>query len=255
MPLDYLFPGPTNAETTWESSRRRVYWAAQASALVAVVAGVTGVGLALQWDPPASALDYVARVDFQRSLGEWLATTFVYSTTLSLVLALLAWRASALTVAPVGLVILAIVVPGFSRAVPRAGRESSVIGVLRNINSSQQAYSSSCGNGGYAQSLEDLMRPAVPGGSAFISASATNKYWYGYTITMIPAPGSAVVTAATATCNQARADLVSGYFVEAHPTVSEPGRRSFATDERGTIYVNPSGALIQPGMDGAEPLQ
>lgn len=253
MPLDYLFPGPTNAETTWESSRRRVYWAAQASALVAVVVGVTGVLALLQRAPPASALDYVARVDFQRSLGEWLATTFVYSTTLSLVLALLAWRASALTVAPVGLVILAIVVPGFSRACCGGG-ESSVIGVLRSINSSQQAYSSSCGNGGYAQSLEDLMRP-VPGGSAFISAQATNKYWYGYTITMIPAPGAAVVTPATATCNQARADLVSGYFVEAHPTVSAPGRRSFATDERGTIYVNRSGALIQPGMDGTEPLQ
>lgn len=253
MPLDYLFPGPTNAETTWESSRRRVFWAAQASALVAVVSGVTVV-LALQWDPPASALDYVATVDFQRSLIEWLVTTFVYSTALSLVLALLARRASALTPAPVGLLILGIVVPGFSRACC-GGSESRVIGVLRTINYSQQAYSSSCGNGGYAQSLEDLMRPPVPGGSAFISTQATNKYWYGYTITMIPAPGAAVVTLATATCNQARADLMSGYFVEAHPTVSAPGRRSFATDERGTVYVNQSGALIQPRMVGAEPFQ
>ena len=46
-------------------------------------------------------------------------------------------------------IIAAIAVPGLLRA-RMAGNEASAIGSLRAFNSSQQAFSSTCGNGFYA---------------------------------------------------------------------------------------------------------
>ena len=50
-------------------------------------------------------------------------------------------------------IIAAIAVPGLLRA-RMAGNEASAIGSLRVINSSQQAFSSSCGNGFYASDAD-----------------------------------------------------------------------------------------------------
>ena len=50
-------------------------------------------------------------------------------------------------------IIAAIAVPGLLRA-RMSGNEASAIGSLRAINSSQQAYSSSCANGFYAPDLD-----------------------------------------------------------------------------------------------------
>ena len=52
-------------------------------------------------------------------------------------------------------IIAAIAIPGLLRA-RMAGNESSAIASLRVINSSQQAYMASCGNGFYASSLTIL---------------------------------------------------------------------------------------------------
>ena len=64
-------------------------------------------------------------------------------------------------------IIAAIAVPGLLRA-RMSGNEASAIGSLRAINSSQQAYSSSCANGFYADVLTDLAL-APTGGTPFIS--------------------------------------------------------------------------------------
>ena len=64
-------------------------------------------------------------------------------------------------------IIAAIAIPGLLRA-RMAGNEASAIGSLRAINSGQAAFSSSCAQGNYADTLEHLVK-APPGGSGFIS--------------------------------------------------------------------------------------
>ena len=65
-------------------------------------------------------------------------------------------------------IISAIAVPGLLRA-RMSGHEASAIGSLRAINSSQQAYSSACANGYYAQGLGQLSLAPAAGGAPFIS--------------------------------------------------------------------------------------
>lgn len=131
------------------------------------------------------------------------------------------------------------------------GDESSVIGLLRSVNSAQQAYSSSCANGKFASTLAALTTPPVPGGSAFLAPGMDRGFWRGYSVTMQTPDAAATDVVA---CNGTRVGS-SSYFVEAHLIDAIPGRRNFATDERGTIYSNRDGTAIQPGMAGADPVQ
>ncbi len=135
-------------------------------------------------------------------------------------------------------IIAAIAVPGLLRA-RMSGNEASAIGSLRAINSSQQAYSSSCGNGFYAMDLVVLGAPPSGGGTPFISpdligASPITKS--GYEITMA---GEAPATAATiAPCNGVVADLGAGYYAYADPAnEGSTGTRYFWTNTLGTIYT------------------
>lgn len=149
-------------------------------------------------------------------------------------------------------IIAAIAVPGLLRA-RMSGNESSAIGSMRAINSAQSTYASSCANGGYAQNLGDLGKPAA-GTAAFISpdldpsaaaggGATINKS--GYTVTLATAAGAAVVTLAAATCNTATANAVAGYYAHAEPiTVGSTGQRSFATDTRGAVFQQTTGAVI-----------
>src|SRR5918999_1625963 len=82
-------------------------------------------------------------------------------------------------------IIAAIAVPGLLRA-RMSGNEASAIGSLRSINSSQSAFSSSCGGNGYAQSLDDLAKPPAGSTQGFISPDldANGKVKSGYTVTV-----------------------------------------------------------------------
>ena len=62
-------------------------------------------------------------------------------------------------------IIAAIAVPGLLRA-RMSGNEASAIGSMRAINSAQSTFSSSCASGGYAVSLEDLLKPPSAGRTA-----------------------------------------------------------------------------------------
>jgi len=154
-------------------------------------------------------------------------------------------------------IIAAIAVPGLLRA-RMSGNEASAIGSLRAINSGESTYSSSCGGNGYAQSLDDLSKPASGSTQGFISPDLTTNgvIKSGYQVNLTKDTGAVTVTVAASTCNSAAADAVSSYFAEAHPvTVGSTGQRSFASDTRSTIYFLNTGAALAAGMAGASILQ
>ena len=67
----------------------------------------------------------------------------------------------------------------------------------------------------------------------------------GYTVSLALETGSAIVTLAANTCNGAAANAMSSYHGTTTPvTVGSTGQRSFATDSRGTIYYDMTGAAI-----------
>jgi hypothetical protein len=125
-----------------------------------------------------------------------------------------------------------------------SGNEASAIGSLRAINSSQQAFSSSCANGFYAHELPVLGLLPIAGGAPFISPDLSadvivNKS--GYDVTMAPGSDSAPAAAATAnTCQDELATTtVSSYYATGNPvTFGSTGSRYFWTNTLGTIYTD-----------------
>ena len=154
-------------------------------------------------------------------------------------------------------VLASLVIPGLIRA-RVASLESAALGTLRAVNTAEATYASSCAAGGYAQTLADLSKPAIGSNQLFISPdlAANGVVKSGYIMNVQPDTGATTVVVAAATCNTASLDAVSAYFAEAHPVaVGLSGQRSFAADVRASIYWNPAGLTISPGMGGATPLQ
>jgi len=152
-------------------------------------------------------------------------------------------------------IIAAIAVPQLLRA-RQSSNEASAIGSIRAIASAEAAYAASCGGGGYAPTLEDLaLVPAV--GAAFINLDlgVTNVTKSGYTVNLAPGTDVTVMTLGADTCN-AGADTVATFYAHAEPVqVGGTGQRSFATDQRGTIFQLATGAVIPITMAGATTLQ
>jgi type IV pilus assembly protein PilA len=149
-------------------------------------------------------------------------------------------------------IIAAIAVPGLLRA-RQSGNEASAIGTLRAINSAQATFAASCGGGGYANSLA-VLGTAPPSGVPFVSpdiataASGATEVKSGYTHTVV-GQGTTVLAQAQ-TCNNVAASM-SAYFAEAIPvTVGSTGQRGFATDQRGTIFQNNTGATFGSSASG-----
>jgi prepilin-type N-terminal cleavage/methylation domain-containing protein len=156
-------------------------------------------------------------------------------------------------------IIAAIAVPGLLRA-RMSGNEASAIGSLRAINSSQQAFSSSCANGFYATTTVDLGTAPAAGGAPFISPdlSAANPVdKSGYTVTLAAgSDGAAGAATAPATCNGlAAATTISSYYATADPvTFGSTGSRFFWTNTLGTIYQD-STATIADTVGNSAPAQ
>jgi prepilin-type N-terminal cleavage/methylation domain-containing protein len=153
-------------------------------------------------------------------------------------------------------ILAAVAIPGVLRA-RVASLESAAVGSMRAINSAETTYASSCGHGGYAQTLDDLSRPATGSAQLFISPDvpANGVAKSGYVMNVSADMSASIVANGASTCNAATLDAVSGYFAEAHPvSTGISGQRAFATDTRGSLYSNMSGAIILPGMSGASPL-
>ncbi len=155
-------------------------------------------------------------------------------------------------------IIAAIAVPGLLRA-RLSGNEVSAIGSVRAVISGQATYAASCGGGGYAQSLTDLgLAPA--GGVPFLGpdlTAADPAIKSGYTITVAGRAGAATVLLAANTCNGAAGNSLAGFHVTAVPvTVGSTGQRSFAADERSTIFQDATGAaIVNPIPAAAQILQ
>jgi prepilin-type N-terminal cleavage/methylation domain-containing protein len=151
-------------------------------------------------------------------------------------------------------IIAAIAVPGLLRA-RQSGNEASAIGSIRAVNSAEATFAASCAGGGYAQSLADLGK-APTSGVPFISPDLVGGQKSGYTIALGTPTATTVVTASASTCNTAAADALAGYYVHTEPlTVGSTGQRSFASDNRGTIYQKSDGTAIDNAMSGAAVLQ
>ncbi len=139
-------------------------------------------------------------------------------------------------------IIAAIAVPGLLRA-RMSGNEASAIGSLRAINSSQQAFSSSCANGFYAPATENLGAPSG-GGAPFISPDLSGQALgatiekSGYFLEM--AGGAGASNGTLVACNGTpAATLKSTYYVYADPiTANSTGVRFFWTNTLGTIYTH-----------------
>jgi prepilin-type N-terminal cleavage/methylation domain-containing protein len=139
-------------------------------------------------------------------------------------------------------IIAAIAVPGLLRA-RMSGNEASAIGSLRAINSGQASYSSSCGNGGYAVSLNDLFKAPTSGGAGFISpdlnpSSGSTVLKSGYNVDLAKSTGAIdLASPNTQYCNNPTALPASAYGAAAAPsTPGGTGTRYFGTDTRGTIF-------------------
>ena len=137
-------------------------------------------------------------------------------------------------------IIAAIAVPGLLRA-RMSGNEASAIGSLRAINSGQAAYSSSCANGGYARSLEDLSKPPAGSTQGFISPDlgVNGGTKSGYALTLAAEAAALDIGTIANTCNAPAAIPASSYWGKADPvTAGGTGTRYFATDTRGTIFYS-----------------
>lgn len=152
-------------------------------------------------------------------------------------------------------IIAAIAVPGLLRA-RQSGNEASAIASIRTIGGAEATYAASCGGGGYAPTLENLAL-APPGGVSFISPdlATTGITKSGYTMTLAVGTDATIVAVPAATCNGGAATVAS-FYAHAEPvTVGSTGQRSFASDNRGTIFQLATGATIPATMAGATSLQ
>jgi prepilin-type N-terminal cleavage/methylation domain-containing protein len=162
-----------------------------------------------------------------------------------------------LVVVAVIAIIAGIAIPTVLRARISAN-ESAAIASLSAIRSAQSAFASTCGRGGFAQSLNDLALPPAGSNQSFVSEpiGANGVVRSGYVANLTPDVGATVVTPAVDTCNSSTQDAMSGYFAELHPDrVGITGDRSFAIATAATIYVKNDGSIIAPGMAGASVLR
>jgi type II secretory pathway pseudopilin PulG len=152
--------------------------------------------------------------------------------------------------------IAAIAIPSLLRARMSAD-EASAIASLRTINSSQQAFSTSCGKGSFVTVLTDLAIPASAGGAPFISpdlsggAPRVEKSGYAFEIRR----GTDSTVAVDPSCNGiAAAALASGYFAFADPIArGTSGVRFFWTNTLGTIYFDSTSTLSGETLGASTP--
>jgi len=154
-------------------------------------------------------------------------------------------------------VLVAIGVPQLLRA-RLAANESSGIAALRAISSSEANYATTCGSGGYATDLADLVKPAPASGHGFLSpdlsVNGVRKSGYILAVAKNADPGTADVVLPT--CNAAASPRATSFYSNAVPiSPGTTGNRYFATDTPGTIYVSLGAALPNPIPGAAQTLQ
>jgi prepilin-type N-terminal cleavage/methylation domain-containing protein len=142
-------------------------------------------------------------------------------------------------------IIAAIAVPGLLRA-RMSGNETSAIGGLRAINTSQINYSSACGMGAYSVDLINLgFGPQMDATNPFLSNDLTGSATpqkSGFDYTMGPGMNAA---AGPTSCNGDMTD-VTFYATAVPSSVGGTGSRAFATSQAGAIWQDITG--VAPGQ-------
>jgi prepilin-type N-terminal cleavage/methylation domain-containing protein len=154
-------------------------------------------------------------------------------------------------------ILVAIGVPQLLRA-RLAANEAGGIAALRAISSSEANYATTCGNGGYATDLADLVKPAPASGHGFLSPDlAINGITKsGYILAVAKNNDAATTDVLLPTCNAAGAPRASSFYANAVPvSPGATGTRFFATDTPGTIYFNVGAAIPNPIPGGTIALQ
>jgi type II secretory pathway pseudopilin PulG len=134
-----------------------------------------------------------------------------------------------------------------------SSNEGVAIASLRTIHSAEAAYASTCGAGGYAQSLDDLSKAPPASLVSFIQDPyiTNGVIQSGYVASVMAADGASTVLPAGDTCNGSGADAVTAFVAERHPvSVAETGVRSFAINTEGTMWFRNDGATIDDALSG-----
>jgi prepilin-type N-terminal cleavage/methylation domain-containing protein len=137
-------------------------------------------------------------------------------------------------------VMASIAVPGLLRN-KMSANEAAAVAALRTIATSQVAYSTSCGQGGYAASFP-VLGTSSPGSDApFLSADLTQTVGpvkSGYGFAMSPGAGS---VAGLNDCNGT--PTITAFYVTATPlTFGTTGTRSFAVTGAAQIWQTTTAA-------------
>ena len=128
-------------------------------------------------------------------------------------------------------IIAAIAVPGLLRA-RMSGNETSALASLKVVNSSEVAYSASCGNNGYAVSFVTLATPSPTMGFISADLGVATPIKSGYTFSLAASPGA---QAGVNDCNAVATQ--TGYYASAIPTgYGTTGSKSYATTAGNTVY-------------------
>jgi prepilin-type N-terminal cleavage/methylation domain-containing protein len=131
--------------------------------------------------------------------------------------------------------------------------EGVAVASLRTIHSAQAAYASTCGAGGYAQTLEDLALKPTGSTVGFVTDpyNANGVVVNGYVASVMAASGANTLLPAADTCNGSADDAVTAFVGERHAvSVGETGVRSFAIDTQGTMYMRQDGVTIDDTLAG-----
>jgi prepilin-type N-terminal cleavage/methylation domain-containing protein len=143
-------------------------------------------------------------------------------------------------------VIASIAIPSLISARASAN-EASAIGSSRTASSGQTAYAGTCGSGFYAASALQLSM------SGFASPDFALPIKHGFAYNMSVGDTGML---GPLDCNGD--PTVSDFYYSATPTTPNLGRRGFATNEAGGIWVDHAGvAPVEPFVVGGtiEPLQ
>jgi len=151
-------------------------------------------------------------------------------------------------------IIAAFAIPGLLRT-RMTGYETSAAVSMGTISKAQIAYSTVCGNSGYAPSLTVLYAPPGGAGEGFIGAdlgmSATPQK-SGYNFTLVAGSGAG---AGSNDCNGTA--TVTGYYATGLPmTFGSTGTRSFAVNQSNTVWaITGPAAPTEPFGPPAAPIQ
>jgi type IV pilus assembly protein PilA len=149
-----------------------------------------------------------------------------------------------LIVVAIILIIAAIAIPNLLRA-RIAANESSAVGSIRTINTSQVTYQSTYPTDGYSTTLAAL-GPAAAAGCSAVVPTSTNACLLDFTLSRANAAGTAKSGYwFTLTALAAAGGVIPGYTVDGAPaSVNQTGVRGFCSNEDGVIRFTPNGATV-----------